>query len=59
MKWKVRVQAIIDDEMEVEGDEIGTEEQAIEAAHADWRFVEAHSWEAEVTERPDEREDDG
>lgn len=59
MKWKVRVKAIVEDDLEVEGDEIETEEQAIEAAHADWTFVEAHSWEAEVIEAPQRLEGDG
>lgn len=51
--WKIRVKAIIDDEMEVEAE---TEEQAIEAAHQDWSFTEAHSWEEEVLERPEDEE---
>lgn len=47
--WRVRVTADIADELEVELED-ATEEDAIEAALADWSFVEASNWGAEVVE---------
>ena len=47
-RWKVRVQAIIDDTWEVEAE---TAKEAIEAAEGDWSFVEAHSWKTTVEEK--------
>lgn len=46
-RWKVRMKAVIEDELEVEAD---TEEEALENADEDWTFVEAHSWESEAEE---------
>lgn len=57
-KWVVRVSAVIDDDMEVELDDGATEEEAIEAAHADWRFVEASQWTEKIIDRPDQEEED-
>lgn len=44
-KWKVRLKAQIDDELEIEAE---TEEEALENADHDWSFTEAHSWESEA-----------
>jgi hypothetical protein len=43
--WVIRVEATISDEMEVEAE---TEQEAIDAAHEDWRFTEADNWTEEV-----------
>ena len=48
--WKVRVSAVIEDDMEVEAE---TEEEAIENAHRDWSFVEASQWAEEIIDRPE------
>ena len=50
-KWKVRLRAVIDDEVIVEAE---TKEEAIEAAEQDWTFVEAEQWETVSAERLDE-----
>jgi len=49
------MQAIIDDEVEVEAD---SEEEAITNAEQDWSFVEGKEWKSEVIESPEEEEDD-
>lgn len=48
MKWRVRMHAVIDDTLEVEGEDLTTEEQAVEAAERDWSFTEASSWWSEA-----------
>lgn len=53
--WKVRLRALIDDEMEVEAE---SETEAVENAGRDWSFVEASQWETVSVERIGE-EDDG
>lgn len=55
MTWHVRLSARIQDDMYVEAD---SEEEAIERAHADWSFVEASDWEAEVVSGPAEDDED-
>lgn len=52
--WKVRVMAVIDDDMEIELDDGATEEEAITAAHAEWSFVEASQWSEQIIDRPDD-----
>lgn len=41
-EWKVRLKAVIDDDMIVEAE---TAEEAKENAERDWSFVEASQWE--------------
>lgn len=43
--WRVRMQAVIDDEFEVEAD---SEEEAVANAERDWTFTEASQWETDV-----------
>lgn len=50
-RWKVRLRAQIDDEIEVEA---RNEDEARENADRDWSFTEAHSWETVSVERVEE-----
>ena len=58
MTWRVRVTAEIDDTIEVDLPADATDEEVIEAAHADWSFVEASSWGESIIDRPEEGEED-
>lgn len=51
MRWRVRLHAEIDDEIEIEAD---SEVEAREAAEEDWTFTEAHSWQTVSVERIEE-----
>jgi predicted glycosyl hydrolase (DUF1957 family) len=53
--YRVKLQAKIDDEIEVEAD---SEEEALNNAARDWMFVEASEWESEIIDRPDEEDED-
>jgi len=46
-RWIVRLEAVIDDKMEIEAE---TPEEAEEFAKEDWTFTEAHSWKATAVE---------
>jgi len=46
-RWKVRMTAVIDDELEIEAE---TEQEAIEAADQDWTFIEASQWQSTAEE---------
>jgi hypothetical protein len=46
-RWIVRLEAIIDDTMEIEAE---TAEEAEEFANEDWMFTEAHSWKTTAEE---------
>ena len=48
---KVRIQARIDDEVEVEHDEGASDEEIIDLASQDWSFVEGKEFTSEIVDR--------